>query len=252
MTRFRRDAIGLVWPPRQYQVSAAELEGAPLGLALAYAFGGERELADPRLGEIPLRLWEHIVGGEIELRAGEVDPKDGDVITSVGRVAEVRDRAAGQELIIDTASQNQHGEMTCEARFLFRIPGSGGTASAGDSGAFLRPKRDTEPPPTSAMRSTQIGRFDFVEIRATRADGPGAPETDPLKSAIEAISSQLTALGTTRIRSVRARILAPVQRGSEIVIHGKRDPRRTGVILFEAVGRAGLKLLDAGVAEIAI
>jgi hypothetical protein len=244
MSRFRRDAIGLVFPARRYQVTAEDLEGAPLGLALIYSFAGARELSDPRLCDVPLKLWEHIVGGEIELRAGEVDPRAGDLITSVGRVADVGDRSSGQELVIDTASQNQDGDMMCEARFTFRVP------SVDPAGIEHRPKRNTEPPP-STMRSTQIGRFDFVEIRATRTEGPGAPEIDALRTSIDAVAAQIAEQGSSRLRTVQARIMAATEPGSEIVIHGKRDPRRARVILFEAVGRAGLKLVDAGIAEIA-
>ncbi len=244
MTRLRRDAIGLVFPAQRYQVTAADLEGAPLGLALVYSFAGARELADQRLCDGPLRLWEHIGGGEIELRAGEVEPQVGDVITSVGRVADVVDRRGVQELIIDTASQNQDGDMMCEARFTFRVP------SLGPAGIEHRPKRHTDPPP-STMRSTQIGRFDFVEIRTTRAEGPGAPEIDALRTAIDVAVAHMAAEGPVKLKTVQARVLAAAEPGSEIVIHGKRDPRRSRVILFEAVGRAGVKLVDAGMAEIA-
>jgi hypothetical protein len=246
MTRFRRDAIGLVFPARRHEVTAEDAVGAPLALALIYSFAGTRELSDPRLCDGPLKLWEHIVGGEIELRAGGDDPKGGDVITSVGRVADVIDRSTGQELVIDTASQNQHGDMMCEARFTFRVPFDGGIDH--------RPKRRTDPPP-STMRSTQIGRFDFVEVRETRTDGSGSHEIDALRTAIDVVALQAQASGVTpglaRLKRVFARVLAASERGSEIVVHGKRDPRRSGIILFEAMGRAGLKLLDAGIAEIA-
>jgi hypothetical protein len=243
MTRFRRDAIGLVLPARRYEVTPTDAQEAPLGLALVYAFAGARELADPRLCEGSLRLWEHILGGEIELRAGHLDPQAGDVITSVGRVADVLEKRGGQELIIDTASQNQDGDMMCEARFTFRIQALDPIEH--------RPKRGTDPP-SSTMRSTQIGRFDFVEICSTRAEGPAAPEIDPLRAAIQVILAQAGAEGPpNRLKSVQARILAAAEPGSEIVVHGKRDLRRGGAILFEAVGRAGVKLFDTGVAEIA-
>jgi hypothetical protein len=239
-------AIGLTFPRQRYSVGQADARLAngkvSPSAALAVAFGDVRELADARLASRPIRLFGDLVGGALELRSMPTPIRIGDVIETAGRIADATVLPEGERFVVDTASFNQRGEMVCEARYTFVLP------AASSSGRPPSVPPVDEEDPRIAGRRTVMGKFEFVRIVRGQPSRGLPPEIDPFRTGVD---EMLEVLGgdPTKLRRIRGNIVAAAPEGADLVVHGRRDKKRTSVILFEVV-TPGMILVADGVAEI--
>jgi hypothetical protein len=243
------EAIGLAIPVQTFTVGETHLAWAGRAspsLALLFCFGEACELADPRLGPRPVKVHDHLVGGAIELRPSDTPIRAGDVLTTVGRIADVYESPEGDKIVVDTATTNQAGDLVVEGRFTYLLPIEKTSAS--------RRPRSTPPIPTlehpTNLRRTAIARFDFVRLMRTPSGGPGSPAVDSFRMAVDTLIEELAGSDPMRLRSVRGVVLQPVPPGSDLILHGRRDPKHKGSILFEAILRGGGVVVGDGAAEI--
>jgi hypothetical protein len=249
------DAIGRSLPPLTFKVTnetlvayarsiEAPVSGPPLlPFLLPIAFGpARRNIAE----DIPVQMFIHLVGGEVDLRAGDAPINPGDAITTAGRVADVRHRIQGDLWVVDTASTNQEGEMVGEMRLTFLVP---------PASAEKRLITDTLPPLVTRERPATPAMFDFVRVRPVEADAAMAGidffrgETAAVGHAAAAIVEAVGGGDAARLKRISAKVTGTVMFGRSLVIHGKRG-KNPGQLSFECLDEKGAGVLSDGVAEI--
>lgn len=242
MSELRVDAIGLAYPPQRHSVTPAEV-GPTGGWSLVDAIrwvGSARELSDPRVSPRPVRLWDHISGGALEMRAGDASISAGDEITTVGRIADATHNNGIDRIALDVAITNPTADIVAEGRFVLIVPAAGRSAP-------MPARRSEDTDPRSAVRRTAMARYDFV--RVIPADGRFAREVEGIAVSIETLIRELCGGVPARLRSVSCVVGVPTTAGGDVIVHGRRDRKHPGVIQFEAIDRAGNVVVADGVAR---
>jgi hypothetical protein len=237
----REDAIGKSFGPWTAGATAEKIAAAgdvPLLYAAVLAEEGcAWPLADASVSSSPVARW---LPGALEVQLGEAQLRAGDWITTVARVADVLGGPAGEEiLVVDAASQNEHGELLAQARCTYRV------------GA---PPMAIVPPEPTDLKKTQPILFDFVkpaQVEAPPGHRPGdpLPRVTPLRSAVPSLMADQRG----RLVRLSVRYLSEIFVGQTLVCHGRRKRAGTSgrtTIEFETILRKGGPVLGDGVAEL--
>lgn len=246
MTDLRLDAIGLSYPPQRHEVLSGEVgtRGVASLVGVLRWVGSARELIDSRMARHPVKLWESLVGGGVELSAGDGTISVGEIVTTVGRISEASRHGTLDWISLDVATQNSHGDLVVEGRITLVVPHEG-------SSAPLPKRRQESVPPTARTpnrRTTGLARYDFVRVVVVPERLPA--QVDAVGVAADVLIRELCGGDASRLRYFRCLVGLPTRPGLEVVVHGRRDKKQPGTILFEVIDRAGAVLLADGIARI--
>ncbi len=242
-------AVGRTFPPSTSGVTAERFEAVGR-IPMLYAAHLAEEacavaLADGAVVAGP-KLSGRWLPGRLDITMGEAQVAPGDWITTIARVSDVGDGAHGEELVIDTASQNQRGELFAQARSTFWVA------------AVLGADPNAGPPigrpiSTPADTKTRPAIFDFVspttiEAPSGHKSGESLSRVVPLADAMRGIAGAFS----PRFRRLTVDFTKEIFSGITVITHGRRRALGPGTIAvdFEMIARRGERILSDGRAEI--